>query len=50
MRYADGSVSSRNKIFAVSGADKNDTMFWAKEQYPKAFNQNIFSTPNLKSF
>jgi hypothetical protein len=46
MRYADGSVSSRNKIGAVSGADNNDTEFYGPRQDLEAKFRNIFSIPN----
>jgi hypothetical protein len=46
MRYADGSVSSRNKIRAVSGADNNDTEFIGPRQDPVANIRNIFSIPH----
>jgi hypothetical protein len=46
MRYADGSVSSRNMSAAVSGADNNDTEFYGPRQDPGAKFRNIISRPD----
>jgi hypothetical protein len=47
MRYADGSVSSRNKIVAVSGADNYDTEFYDPRQDLRIKFRDIVCYPNV---